>query len=170
MVTSGHPSDNRYIPSDSYRKCNFITLSEQIFIPTLTHKQNNFTHQNVSFIRLSMSLVTISLLDFFHFFYNYFQMQKMEENLNTSSPYFTRSSNTSDVYDNWTTQPSELKTDDVDPHEEIVRMIQVIGRPPIIVLGTIGNLLTFFTMQRGSLKHMPTCFYMAILGLADTGE
>ena len=49
-------------------------------------------------------------------------------------------------------------------------MIQVIGRPPIIVLGTIGNLLTFFTMQRGSLKHMSTCFYMAILALADTGE
>ena len=94
----------------------------------------------------------------------------MEENFNTSSPYFTRSSNTSDVYDNWTTQLSELKTDDVDPHEEIVRMIQVIGRPPIIILGTIGNLLTFFTMQRGSLKHMSTCFYMAILGLADTGE
>ena len=55
-------------------------------------------------------------------------------------------------------------------NSEVVRMIQVIGRPPIIVLGTIGNLLTFFTMQRGSLKHLSTCFYMAILALADTGE
>ena len=60
--------------------------------------------------------------------------------------------------------------DDVDPHEEIVRMMQIIARPPIIVLGTIGNLLTFFTMQRGSLKHVSTWFYMAILGLADTGQ
>ena len=94
----------------------------------------------------------------------------MEETVNISSLYYNSSINTSDVCDNWTTQPSEFKTDDVDPQEEIVRMIQVIGRPPIIALGTIGNLLTFFTMQRGSLKHMSTCFYMAILGLADTGK
>ena len=53
---------------------------------------------------------------------------------------------------------------------EFVRMMQVIGRPPIIVLRTIGNLLTFFTMQRGLLKHVSTCFYMALVGLADIGE
>ena len=58
----------------------------------------------------------------------------------------------------------------VDDLREVVRMMQVVGRPPIIVLGTIGNLLTFITMQRGSLKRMSTCFYMAILGLADTGK
>ena len=58
----------------------------------------------------------------------------------------------------------------VDRNQEIVRMIQVIGRPPIIVLGTLGNLLTFFAMQRGSLKNMSTLFYMAILALADTGK
>ena len=40
---------------------------------------------------------------------------------------------------------SETAPDNVDPHEEIVRMMQVVGRPPIIVLGTIGNLLTFIT-------------------------
>ena len=70
------------------------------------------------------------------------------------------------VHDNWT----EIVLEEVDDNEEIVRMIQVITRPPIIVLGTIGNLLAFVTMQRGSLKHMSTCFYMAVLGLADTGE
>ena len=70
------------------------------------------------------------------------------------------------AYDNWTTiGPQEL-----DDGEEIVRMIQIFARPPIIVLGTIGNLLTFIAMRRGSLKHMSTCFYMAILGLADTGR
>ena len=58
----------------------------------------------------------------------------------------------------------------VDPNQEVVRTIQVIGRPPIIVLGTLGNLLTFFAMQRGSLKNMSTLFYMAILALADTGK
>ena len=65
---------------------------------------------------------------------------------------------------------NDTELDDVDPHEEIVRMMQLIARPPIIILGTIGNLLTLFTMQRDSLKHVSTCFYMAILGLADTGE
>ena len=64
---------------------------------------------------------------------------------------------------------NDTEPDDVDPQKEIVRMIQVIARPPIIVLGTTGNVLTFITMQRGSLKHISTCFYMAILGLADTG-
>ena len=43
-------------------------------------------------------------------------------------------------------------------------MMRVIALPPII-----GNLLTFITMQRGSLKSMSTCFYMAILGVADIG-
>ena len=70
------------------------------------------------------------------------------------------------VHDNWT----EIVLEEVDDNEEIVRMIQVITRPPIIVLGTVENLLAFFTMQRGSLKRMSTCFYMAVLGLADTGE
>ena len=79
---------------------------------------------------------------------------------------------TETVYDNWTIVgfSTEAMTGKTDPQEEIVRMIQVIGRPPIIVLGTIGNLLTFLTMQRGSLKNTSTCFYMAILALADTGK
>ena len=73
---------------------------------------------------------------------------------------------------NWTSSTFTNNTgqDDVDPYEEIVRMIEVISRPPIILLGSIGNLLIFIVMRRGSLKHVSTCFYMAILGLADTGE
>ena len=93
----------------------------------------------------------------------------MEQLRNSMAPMlktFTESTNI-----NWTisTNLSELLEQEIDEDEEIVRLIQVIGRPPIIVLGTIGNLLTFFTMQRGSLKHLSTCFYMAILALADTG-
>ena len=73
--------------------------------------------------------------------------------------------------DNWTilTSANDTKLDDVDPYEDVVRMIQVIGNPPIVLFGTVANLLTFITMQGGSLKNMSTCVYMAILGLADTG-
>ena len=74
---------------------------------------------------------------------------------------------THNVHNNWTTETAQ---EDGYDNEEIVRKIQVIGRPPIIVLGTIGNILTFLTMQRGSLKNTSTCFYMAILALADTGN
>ena len=52
---------------------------------------------------------------------------------------------------------------------EISRLMQVYGRPPIIILGTLGNVLAFIVMRRGSMKHVSTCFYMAILALADTG-
>ena len=97
----------------------------------------------------------------------------MEENHTlTTFPPGNLAKNNSEDYDNWTFDhlPSDLVKSEKDYNEEIVRMIQVVRRPPIIVLGTIGNLLTFITMQRGSLKEQSTCFYMAILALADTGE
>ena len=40
----------------------------------------------------------------------------------------------------------------------------------IAILGTIGNGLTFVVMRRGSLRNVSTCFYMAMLSVADTGE
>ena len=40
----------------------------------------------------------------------------------------------------------------------------------IAILGTIGNGLTFVVMQRGSLRNVSTCFYMAMLAVADTGK
>ena len=40
----------------------------------------------------------------------------------------------------------------------------------ILVLGTIGNTMSFFVMRRGSLKDVSTCFYMSILAVADMGE
>ena len=71
--------------------------------------------------------------------------------------------------DNWTnfTSDNDTESGDVDPTKELRRMMRLIALLPIVILGTIGNLLTFITMQRGSLKSMSTCFYMAILGLAD---
>ena len=51
---------------------------------------------------------------------------------------------------------------------EAHQMVIIVTFPIIFIIGTIGNLLIFFVMQRGSLKHSSTCFYMAILALADT--
>ena len=65
---------------------------------------------------------------------------------------------------------NDTMQDNVDPLEEIVRMMEVCARPPIILLGSLGNLLIFIVMRRGSLKYVSTCFYMATLGLAGTGE
>ena len=53
---------------------------------------------------------------------------------------------------------------------EISRLLVIISVPIIIIVGTIGNVLTFIVMQRGSLKHSSTCFYMAMLALADTSK
>ena len=55
-------------------------------------------------------------------------------------------------------------------YQETTRLMQVYIRPVLIVGGTVGNLLTFCVMQRGSMKKLSTCFYMAILALADTGK
>ena len=55
-------------------------------------------------------------------------------------------------------------------NKELARIIHVIVRPTLVVFGTIGNGLSFYIMRKTSLKHLSTCFYMAILALADTGE
>ena len=52
--------------------------------------------------------------------------------------------------------------------EEITRLIQLITRPILIIVGSIGNGLTFYIMRRTSLKDVSSCFYMAVLALADT--
>ena len=53
---------------------------------------------------------------------------------------------------------------------EVARLLQVFIRPILIILGTYGNAVSFFIMRRGSLKEVSTCFYMAILAIADTRE
>ena len=59
----------------------------------------------------------------------------------------------------------------LDPYNyETVRTINVFVRPFIIGIGTIGNMMAFFVMQRGSLRKVSTCFYMSILALVDTGK
>ena len=51
---------------------------------------------------------------------------------------------------------------------EIARLIQIIIRPILIIVGTVGNCLTFYTMRKTSFKDVSSCFYMSILALADT--
>ena len=53
---------------------------------------------------------------------------------------------------------------------EAYRMIVVVVVPVIIVLGTLGNVLSFIVMRRRFLRYVSTCFYMSILALVDTGE
>ena len=47
--------------------------------------------------------------------------------------------------------------------EELLRNIRAI------LIGMIGKGLTFVVMQRGSLRNVSTCFYMALLAVVDTG-
>ena len=105
----------------------------------------------------------------------------MEEILNSTVPFTNNTSNVSELYGNGTnlTVTEEPVTVDLAKLAEtvrqmqlleIVRLMQVYGRPPIIILGTLGNVLAFIVMRRGSMKHVSTCFYMAILALADTGN
>ena len=69
---------------------------------------------------------------------------------------------------NATTTLSDIDGND-DDAAEIARIIQITVRPVLIVLGTVGNCLSFYVMRRGSLKKRSYCFYMAMLALADTG-
>ena len=54
--------------------------------------------------------------------------------------------------------------------EEIARLLEVFIRPVLVILGTYGNAVSFYIMRRGSLKKVSTCFYMAMLAIADTRE
>ena len=54
--------------------------------------------------------------------------------------------------------------------EEIARLMHLIFRPILIIVGTIGNCLTIFIMRRTSLKYLSTCFYMVLLALVDTSK
>ena len=53
---------------------------------------------------------------------------------------------------------------------EITRLIQIIFRPILVIVGTVGNGLTIYIMRRTSLKYVSSCFYMFVLALADTSK
>ena len=53
---------------------------------------------------------------------------------------------------------------------ELIRILNIVIRPVLIVFGTIGNGLSFYIMRQGSLKKMSTCFYLSVLALVDTSK
>ena len=52
----------------------------------------------------------------------------------------------------------------------MAKILQLVIRPFLILLGTIGNGLSFYIMRQGSMKKMSTCFYLSILALADISK
>ena len=46
----------------------------------------------------------------------------------------------------------------------------IIIRMIVVFFGTIGDALSFWIMRSPALKNIPTCFYLSILAIADTGE
>ena len=76
---------------------------------------------------------------------------------------FSSSSNT-------TTEPTSFEETFIPTYAEIAWLIQIIFRPILIIVGTIGNGLTIYIMRRTSLKHLSSCFYMVVLALADSSK
>ena len=74
---------------------------------------------------------------------------------------FGEFSNSSNITTELTSLEGSFKWTDA----EIVRLIQIIFRPILIIVGTVGNGLTIYIMRRTSLKHLSSCYYMAVLAL-----
>ena len=66
-----------------------------------------------------------------------------------------------------TTESTSVEETSKWTNAEIARLIQIIIRPILIIVGTVGNGLTIYIMRRTSLKHYSTCFYMFVLAVAD---
>ena len=87
-------------------------------------------------------------------------------NFNNSGISFSEFSNSS----NNTTEPTFVEETIKWTNAEIARLLKIIFRPILVIIGTIGNGLTIYIMRRSSLKHLSTCFYMVILALADSSK
>ena len=88
-----------------------------------------------------------------------------EATFNYSGTNFGGFSNSS----NSTTEAMSLEETFKWTNAEIARLIQIIFRPILIIVGTVGNGLTII-MRKTSLKHLSCWFYMAVLALADSSK
>ena len=78
---------------------------------------------------------------------------------------------TIDVMINASQYPSNTSEfEEYNTNGQISKILILSTFPAILLIGTVRNSLTFIIMQRGSLKHSSTCFYMAILALADSSK
>lgn len=50
----------------------------------------------------------------------------------------------------------------------ISQYLGIYGYPALIVIGSLGNALSFVVMTRKTMVTVSTCFYMAVLAVADT--
>ena len=88
--------------------------------------------------------------------------------MNDSKTYFSDEQNK--IYSAGYENSTGFSYSNSDHDYEIRRWINTITYPVLIILGTVGNVVTFVVMRRGSLRNVSTCFYMAILAMADTGK
>ena len=79
---------------------------------------------------------------------------KTDINLNNSTVNFAGYFNSSEI----TTMPNDGKETSQWFSEEITGLIQLITRPILIIVGSIGNSLTFYIMRRYSLKNVSSFF------------
>ena len=67
------------------------------------------------------------------------------------------------------TELSDMDYADTPLHFTIQYYLNVAGIPIIVILGTVGNLLSFFMFIKKPLKFQPASVYLAFLNLSDTG-
>ena len=63
---------------------------------------------------------------------------------------------------------STILNSQTEEKEQVIRLTFIATYAIIFITGAIGNILTFIVMQRGSLRHSSTCFYMAMLAVSDS--
>ena len=54
--------------------------------------------------------------------------------------------------------------------EENARKIMLFFGTPVLILGSIGNIMSFAILRNGDLNKLSTCFYMSVLAIIDTGK
>ena len=54
--------------------------------------------------------------------------------------------------------------------QNTARIIFIVWNGIVIILGSIGNIVSLVVLRSGELKKISTCFYMSVLAMADTGK
>ena len=72
------------------------------------------------------------------------------------------------IYEETNNSDFDTASSELTKKRQMILIVYIFVYLIILIVGSIGNSLTFIIMQRGSLKHSSTCFYMAMLAVADT--
>ena len=90
-------------------------------------------------------------------------------NMNTVSEIMTSETITK-ICEETNNSDSDTTSSELTKERQMIRIVYIFVYLVILIVGSVGNSLTFIIMQRGSLKHSSTCFYMAMLSVADMCE